>query len=139
MIRKINFPSLIILAFQISIILSCSSKISEKPNEIYKLWAGEKPPDDIIVLKGKYWQSGHFTKEYEMYLKLKASNSWIKQFVTQNKLRFVANEPNYPSDAPDWFKPLSSFKVWEPSGFNQGSVIYVDYITGPMFIYEIQL
>jgi hypothetical protein len=65
---------------------SCSPKTSENPSEVYQLWAGEKPSKNLKVLHGKYWQSGHFTKEYIMFMELRAPNDWIQEFIVQKQI-----------------------------------------------------
>jgi hypothetical protein len=106
---------------------------------VYRLWAGEKPSQSLKVLRGKYWQSGHFTKEYIMFMELHAPKDWIEAFVVQNKLKPATEPIALPNDAPAWFKPTSAYKVWEPSDFSQGSAYYVDSSNGHVMIYEIQL
>jgi hypothetical protein len=118
---------------------SCSPKTSEDPNEVYRLWTGEKPSKSIQVLKGKYWQSGHFTKEYIMFIELHAPKNLIQEFIVQNKLKPATEPIVLPTDAPAWFRPTSSYKVWEPSDFSQGSAYYVDSANSQVMIYEIQL
>jgi hypothetical protein len=130
--------SLFIAVFTI-LLSSCSPKTSENPKEVYRLWAGEKPSKSIQVLKGKYWQSGHFTKEYIMFMELRAPKNWIQEFIVQNKLKLTTEHIVLPTDAPAWFKPTSSYKVWEPSDFSQGSAYYVDSANSKVLIYEIQL
>jgi hypothetical protein len=85
---------------------SCSPKTSENPSEVYQLWAGEKPSKNLKVLHGKYWQSGHFTKEYIMFMELRAPNDWIQEFIVQNKLKPATEPIALPSDAPLWFNLL---------------------------------
>jgi hypothetical protein len=118
---------------------SCSPKTSENPSEVYQLWAGEKPSKNLKVLHGKYWQSGHFTKEYIMFMELRAPNDWIQEFIVQNKLKPATEPIALPSDAPLWFKPTSAYKILEPSDFSQGSAYYVDSLNGQIMIYELQL
>jgi hypothetical protein len=120
-------------------LLNCSPVTSENPTEVYRLWNGEKPSNEIKVLNGKYWQSGHFTKEYIMYLELKAPKDWIKEFIVQNKLKQISETVALPLDAPAWFKPTATFQGWEPTDFSQGSTYYIDSANGHLMIYEIQL
>jgi hypothetical protein len=117
----------------------CTEKNTEDPVEVYNLWSGEMPTKDVEVVHGKYWQSSHWSKEYIMYLELKASSSWRKKFIKQNSLIEDKKTESIPSDAPLWFKPGVNLRTLKQSGFNQGSVYYEDTISGKMFIYEIQL
>ena len=120
--------------------ISCSEKNSENPEEVYSLWSGSKPRNEIKLINGKYWQSSHFTKEYEMYLELVASKNWISEFIKQNDLKVLTSTSiDLPSNAPSWFKVKPGFKSFIPSGFSQGSIYFLDDKTGYMLIYEIQL
>ncbi len=120
-------------------IISCSEKNSENPEEVYYLWSGTKPTNEVKLINGKYWQSAHFSKEYKMYLELNATNNWISEFIKQNNLKLLTStSPEIPTDAPAWFKVKSGFKVFEPSEFSQGSIYFVGEKTGKVLIYEIQ-
>lgn len=114
-------------------------KNSEDPQEVYRLWSYEKPPKGVNVIRGKYWQSPHFTKEYIMYLELTAPSYWRKEFIRRNNLIPDTIAVQLPSEAPAWFQPSKEYKVWIPSDFSQGSMYYEDTASGHMFIYEIQL
>ena len=78
--------------------------------ETFKYWAGTNPPADIELLNGQYWQSGHWTKEYIMYLKLKPSKTWWDDFVKQNSLTVDTTKWSKPDDAPNWFEPTKNTK-----------------------------
>ena len=114
-------------------------KRTDDPIQTYKLWAGEKPPMEVEVIHGKYWESPHWSKEYIIYLELKTSLEWKNEFIKQNHLVQNKTNQNIPSDAPSWFKPTESCRIWMPSGFTQGSTYYEDTLSGHIFIYEIQL
>ena len=121
-------------------LISCFEKNSENPDEVYLLWSGTKPTDEIKLINGKYWQSSHFIREYEMYLELIASKNWLSEFIKQNDLKLLTSTSfDLPPDAPSWFKVKPGFKVFTPSGFSQGSIYFIDEKTGYMLIYEIQL
>lgn len=77
--------------------LSCSEKRSTDAEECYRLWSGTKPPKEVKLLNGSYWESPHFTKEYIMFLELEATDEWRKLMKENNK--FVPAEN-------DWEKPL---------------------------------
>ena len=118
---------------------SCHRKRTENPKEVYRLWAGEEVPSNIKVLKGKYWQSAHFTKEYIVYMELVAPREWMQHFIEQNKLKIENQDREIPADAPEWFKPPTDHIVWTPSGFSQGSRYFIDTAYSHMLLYEIQL
>ncbi len=114
-------------------------KNSEDPQEAYRLWSYEKPPKGINVIRGKYWQSSQFTKEYIVYLELNAPTYWRKEFIRRNNLIPNTIPVQLPGEAPSWFQPSKGYKVWVPSDFSQGSKYYEDTTSGHMFFYEIQL
>ena len=119
-------------------ITSCREKKTEDPIEAYTFWGGEVPKE-VQVIHGKYWQSSHWTKEYILYLELKASASWRKEFIKQNNLVENKESETIPVDAPNWFRPANNCRIYKQSGVSEGSVYYDDTLNGNMFIYEIQL
>lgn len=116
----------------------CLEKNTSDPIKAYKYWANEKPGEDVQVIRAQYWESAHWTKEYEMYMELKVPRLWRSEFIRRNNFR---RDTIYslPEDAPAWFKPGPLDRIWQPSGFNQGSVCFEDSVTGRFLIYEIQL
>ena len=127
---------LVLFAF---LFTACMEKKTEDPIKTYKFCTGEKPPKEIEVVRGKYWESSRWSKEYIMYLELKAPADWRNEFIRQNNFVNSKGNSNIPADAPFWFKPAVNFKAWIPSGFTQGSTYYEDTLSRKMFIYEIQL
>jgi hypothetical protein len=130
-----NFAAILLVS---GMLVGCFEKKTDDPIKAYQYWAGEKPNERIEVINGRYWGSAHWSKEYIMYLELKASPLWRAEFIRQNNLKldtFYA----ISDDAPSWFKPIGSYKIWRPSGFDQGSVYFEDTVEGHLFIYDIQL
>jgi hypothetical protein len=118
----------------------CREVNTHDPLEVYTLWSGDKPPKEVRLIQGKYWQSSHWSKEYVMYLKLQAPTSWRTEFIKQNHLVYLKDTSIAPEpDIPDWFRPTNKYRVYLPSGFNQGSVYYEDTATGIMYLHEVQL
>ena len=136
--KTLNHTGNILLIFTLISLVSCTEKNTNDPIATYKLWAGEAPKD-VQVINGKYWQSSHWTKEYIMYLELKASPLWMNEFIKQNNLVESKERMAIPFDAPVWFKPNDSFKSLKQSEYGQGSAYFEDTLNGKMFIYEIQL
>jgi hypothetical protein len=138
--KQVTKPILLVFgALAVIFFGSCIEKKTDDPIETYKLWSGESPQKDIEVYHGKYWQSAHWSKEYIMYLELKAPAPWRMQFVQQNKLVVTNTRPAIPSDAPAWFAPGMNLRTLAPVENGQGSIYCEDTLTGKMFIYEIQL
>lgn len=132
-----NFlPTLLILL----LFTSCFEGRTSNGEDAYKYWAGIEPGNDIQILNGKYWQSPHWTKEYELYLEMQTNPKWVKEFLKINKLKVdTSTELNLPEDSPSWFTPRVGLKAFEPRDFNQGSMYFVDEKTGYILFYEIQL
>jgi len=116
----------------------CSKKTTDT-KEAFVYWAGQDPPQDMELIQADYYESPHFTKEYEMYLKFKPSKEWWKSYVKLNHLLADSIGWAKPVDAPAWFKPTSrSLRLMQPE-FDQGSRYFCDTATWICYIYEIQL
>lgn len=122
------------------ILTSCFEIKTNNPQETYKYWAGTNAPTDFELLKGQYWQSAHWTREYIMYLEFKPSDRWWNEFLKQNHISIDKEDWTKPDDAPTWFKPSeNSIRYSRNDTFDQGSRCFKDTITGVCYIYEIQL
>jgi hypothetical protein len=121
------------------LVLGCSEKKSTDAEECYRLWSGMKSPKEIKVLKGSYWQSAHFTKEYIVFLEIQVSDRWAKQFITENKLIATGGNWSEPGNLPEWFKPPQLSKQWKLPDVSTDSRYFEDTITGRFFLYETQL
>ena len=131
-----SLTTLIIISIALT---SCSETKTNDPTESYKYWSGVNPPDDLKLLKGSYWQSAHWTKEYILYLKVKPTEKWWSEFVKQNKLLIDNGEWVKPSDSPDWFQPSKEAEVYKSTDDFYDSRFFKDKITGEFYIYVIQL
>jgi hypothetical protein len=118
---------------------SCSEIRTDDPVKSYKHWAGVNPTGDIKLLKGKYWQSSHWTKEYILYLKFKPTDIWWAEFIKQNHLHPTTQKWNEPSDLPKWFRHRDDFEMFSPTDDIYGSRYFRDKTTGECYIYEMQL
>lgn len=118
---------------------SCIERNSDDPNEVYKLWSGREPEKEIKITKGQYWQSAHFTLEYRMYMELYATCEWLKEFIKINNLKAHTSSINLPYDAPTWFSPKIGLQAFSSSEYTQGSIYFIDFKTGYLLFYEIQL
>ena len=118
---------------------SCYEVRTSNPKEVYTYWSGSKPPEDLEVINGQYWQSAHWTMEYIMSLKIKPSENWWNEFIVQNKLEIDTARWTEPSDLPNWFNPSgNSIRYKINSEFDQGSRYFQDKLSGECYIYEIQ-
>ena len=131
---------LIITLITLILLTGCAETNTTDPKDSYKYWSGSNPSDELEIVKGQYWQSGHWTREYIMYLKLKPTKIWWNEFIEQNQLQIDNENWSKPSDAPSWFNPTEkSIKYSSGDNFDQGSRYFKDTLTGDCYIYEIQL
>jgi len=138
---KTIMKKLLLNLIVISLLTSCSEKISTNPNEIYQLWSGNKPTDEIKVINGKYWESAHWSREYILFLELETDKKFWTEFKNQNNLIIDTTKFDYSiSEKPNWFNPSKkSIKYKINDNFDQGSRYYQDSTSNKIFIYEIQL
>lgn len=135
-----NLREIIVLSIITLFATSCSEINTNNPIETYKYWSGTNPTKDLEVINGKYWQSGHWTREYIMYLKLKPTENWWNDFIKENNLTIDKGAWTKSSDSPEWFNHSESTIIYKQEGdFDQGSRYLKDTITGECYIYEIQL
>lgn len=119
---------------------SCSEIKTTDADTTFKYWSGTSPADDLNILKGQYWQSGHWSSEYIMFLKLKPSGKWWYEFKEQNQISVDQTDWTLPNDAPTWFVPSeNSVRFIKNQEIDQGSRYLRDTLTGTIYIYEIQL
>jgi hypothetical protein len=133
-----GFIKIIVLVLIGFSFISCKTK-SDDPKEVYYLWSGVEPGNEVKVINGNYQQSPHFFKEYEMYLELTTSKRWIDGFISINNLVLNTNETtNLPDDSPAWFIPKVGYKVYVPREHSQGSLYFIDEKNNHILFYEIQ-
>ncbi len=121
------------------LLTSCSETNTTDPIDSFKYWAGTNPPDDLKVIKGKYWQSGHWTREYILFLKIKPTDKRWDEFIKQNQLQADNTKWIRPSDSPDWFEITDEMEIFcRGNNFND-SKYFRNTKTGECYIYEIQL
>ena len=104
---------IIIIGF-VFLLVSCLPIDTKNPEKAYKYWSGSDVPNNIELLKGEYYQSPHFTLEYELFLKFKSDKQWFDEFVTYNKLErdTIGNDWSLWTELPKWFT------------YNQDYIIY---------------
>lgn len=144
MIYLKNILYFLILTF----LFNCSEKTSENEHEIYNLWLSQKEPKNITVLNGKYWESAHWSKEYEIYIQLKSDEKWWNEFKKINNLnqyqssftdeieeRFYKIPLKKIITQPEWFKPKKTSEIY----ITHSGEYFWDEAAGIIFIHEIQL
>ncbi|OSY86977.1 hypothetical protein WH52_13845 [Tenacibaculum holothuriorum] len=80
MIRKIALLGLTFL------LAGCFPIETKDAEQAYEYWSGTKPPREIELLKGEYYQSPHFSLEYELFLKFRSDKRWFDELVQYNNL-----------------------------------------------------
>ncbi len=132
--RKLIFILIVINLF------SCIEKNTSDPIEAYIYWSGDKPPKEMKVIHAKYWQSPHFTLEYRLFMELKSSKEWRKEFIKQNHLILSDNKEELRKNLPIWFKPSEKFQLYLMNdSLRSDSKYYIDTIDNHFFIFEEQL
>ena len=129
---------LLILLIAIAVV-GCSETKTSDPIESYKYWAFENPSEEVKVLRGQFWSSAHFTREYIVYLKIKPTDEWWIAYVDSNDLVVDSLEWTSSSGTPDWFAPSKNTISYSPSNEFYNSRYFRDTLTGECYIYEIQL
>lgn len=127
----------------------CGEIDTADPEEVYYHWSDGARPDGVQLLKGKYWQSAHWSREYVMFLQVQPTQEWWENFKKINDLESsridkvgVSSAEIYKVDAPewikkpDWFTPDQNSEVYGQFG---GSKYFWDAEREMLFIYEIQL
>ena len=133
--KKLFFTLIIV-----TLLGGCSEIKTSNPYKVYKYWSGSNPPENLHLMKGQYWQSAHWTREYIMFLKFKTTNKRWDKFVKQNHLEIHTTDWLKPNDFPTWFQPSSqSIRYKRKDGFDQGSRYFSDKSKDTYYIYEIQL
>lgn len=92
----------------------CFSASSSDSEEAFEYWSGAKPPKEIELIKGQYYQSPHFTLEYELFLKFKSTDDWWNEFVKSNGLQADRQNDEWKMfvELPQWFKPDNNFLIY---------------------------
>lgn len=138
-----NILSIFLLA---TCMISCGTETDDK-EQIFYLWTNGELPNDVQTINGKYWESGHFTREYEVYIHLKPTDKWWNEFRKVNELYSTKSnfseeillklKPDYKGviEIPEWFRPNKNSTVYQ----KRDSEFYWDENTKDLFIHEIQL
>jgi hypothetical protein len=130
---RLNYSPLISIA--VFIIVSCYSDNTTDKEEVFEYWLGIEPPPEVKLIRGEYYQSPHFTLEYELFLEMKVKKVWWEDFVKENDLTKVDNE-QIQTVSPSWFQPDLNFKSYSSKKVHDYSRYFVNEATGHTFVYE---
>jgi len=119
---------------------SCHGVEKTDSNKAYELWSGNEPPKGIELMNGKYYQSPHFSHEYEIFLKFKSDENWFYEFVEYNGLVIdnVGNDWTKWTEFPEWFKIDNKYLTYTKDQNNEfeHSRYFINPENGICFIYE---
>src|SRR5690606_34143911 len=95
-------------------LVCCYDKTFSNPTEVYQLWTGTKPSKQIKVINGQYWESGHWTKEYVLFLELQTVKSFWERFKKENNL-IIDSFYNgiIISEKTEWFVPTENCIIYK--------------------------
>lgn len=129
-----------VLLFAISLLFSCFSRETNNPEQAYLYWSGSEPPEEIKLINGQYYQSPHFTLEYELFLEFQTNDTWFNDYVRINDLEkdTIGNDWSLWTKLPKWFYVDSSFQRYardQHDEFEKSRYFY-NPETGKCYIYE---
>jgi hypothetical protein len=106
----------------------------------------EQPPEQVKVIRSKYWRSNHFTEEFIYYFEVEATPEWKDAFLKKRGLVQISSSVarsfrtnTHSDDTPGWFAPdpIELYDVWDRPGYF-GSV-WIAKSNGHVFFYDMQL
>ncbi len=122
------------------LLISCFSTETEDADKAYQYWSGSKPPKEIELIKGQWYQSPHFTLEYEFFLKFKSDRTWFNEFVEYNNLKLDTTkiELSKWTEFPIWFQPNKKYLMYSKNLNDEfeRSRYFIHPTTGICYIYD---
>jgi len=130
-----------ILIFSLlTLLVSCFPIETKNAEKTYEYWSGSEPPKEIELIKGEYYQSPHFSLEYELFLKFKSDKNWFNEFVEYNELEIdiVKNDWTMWTELPEWFKTDKNYLIYTKDQNNEfeRSRYFINPENGICYIYE---
>jgi len=130
------------LIFIFLITFSCGSGTFKNDPETWNKVFGEDIPQEIEVVNSRFWKSGHWTYEFELFTKIKSNKKFITEyFIDHYKLE---NRDVYSTlfleDIPNWFMKndiSKDFDVWQ--GGPNSITLYLHKQEDIAYIHIIQL
>ena len=124
----------------LTLFVSCFPIETNNAEKAYEYWSGSKPPTEIELMKGEYYQSPHFSLEYELFLKFKSDEKWFNEFAEYNALEIdsVGNDWSRRTELPEWFKLDENYLIYtrNQTDENELSRYFTNPATGICYIYE---
>nr|WP_299384484.1 hypothetical protein [Allomuricauda sp.] len=138
--KYIRFVRRIISLGFIFLLMGCFSIETKNPRKAYKYWLGSNPPKEIELIKGEYYQSPHFTLEYELFLKFKSEKKWFDELVELNGLEIdtIGNTWSLWTEFPEWFDPGEGYLIYAKNQMDKfdRSRYFRNPKTGICYVYE---
>ncbi|GAO41394.1 hypothetical protein [Flavihumibacter petaseus] len=129
-----TLPTLLVL------LTGCFKTETKDPGKAFTYWYGSEPPAHIEMIRGQYFQSPHFTLEYEVFLKFRTNNKWFNGFAEYRKLEIdtVKNDWTRWTELPRWFKPDQTFLIYakDPKNEFETSRYFFNPDSGICYIFE---
>nr|WP_321235042.1 hypothetical protein [uncultured Psychroserpens sp.] len=131
---------LILIFCSFTLLVGCWPRESSDPEDTFEYWLGEVPKE-VEVIHGEYYQSPHFTLEYEVFLKFKPTKAWWYTFKLQNNLVEVETTDDdswiHFTNHLDWFQPDANFTEYKATDYEWNrSRYFIDYKKGVCYVYE---
>lgn len=129
----------LILLLILIILSGCLDINTNDPEKAFRYWTHiPLPNSEVKALKGRYWQSNHFTLEYEVYLQLVASDEWREELIRFNDLVVDTTSWYCPKDVPNWFFPSDTLIQYQ-SRYNSLFRLWMRHNGDTVYIYDLQL
>ena len=126
--------------FLLILLVSCFGVETKNPEKAYKYWSGSEIPKEIEIINGAYYQSPHFSLEYELFLKFKSSENWFNDFVEYNNLEIDTIKHDWAgrTELPKWFKPNKNYLIYSKDQNNEfeRSRYFINPSNDICYIYE---
>ncbi|MEM9679225.1 MAG: hypothetical protein AAF901_02785 [Bacteroidota bacterium] len=122
--------------------LSCGSGTFIDDPDTWNKVFGEETPNEIEVLNSRFWKSGHWTYEFELFAKLQSEKDFIKEyFIDKYSLsQYEIHATVYLEDIPNWFVEKSNsknYEVWK--GGPNSITLYVHKNKNITYLHVLQL
>jgi len=130
-----------ILMFSLlTFLVSCFPIETKDAEKAYEYWSGNEPPKEIELINGEYYQSPHFSLEYELFLKFKSDGKWFNDFVEYNGLEIDTIKNNWSgwTELPKWFKTDKNYLIYTKNQNDEfeRSRYFINPENGICYIYE---
>jgi hypothetical protein len=101
-------------------------------------------PDFIKIIHSRYWQSPHWTLEYEFYIETDSCQQILDSFLSQADIELIKDttEVRISKDKPQWFVPnsLDRYNIWKGTRHPVDNFfLFIDKENGHLYWHELQL